>query len=389
MTPTTGSTTSIDLDKLMLDKNERSIFEREAMHWLDGTHPLITAAGFRLNDDGTYWSSATRRLFGFWQAARRATPQHSGTEQASIGGDPEFNRLHGAWMQSFEYYSDDEHESVRRDWVALIAYIDSRAALATPASTAASEQQASGSDEEALHRQIIGDTNATLQEQSATMLAQRKKIQKLEAALSGRATIPSEADERARFEAWAKPQSYWWNGQTYSDLHTQIAWEAWRAALTHRATTAGQQATSAPAANAAVQAQVDWIGLALDLEQQAKRVESQTTERAMLAAAHGLRLIGPAYSLPSVPVIKYNMMKTAYETELAGLRAKLGNQAAKPLNESAEFDKAFPPATTDMPCDEYDALVELRRQQWPVWQARANLASKAAATSADGQGGAA
>jgi hypothetical protein len=36
---------------------------------------------------------------------------------------------------------------------------------------------------------------------------------------------------------------------------------------------------------------VDCIGLALDLEVQAKRVESQTIERAMLAAANGLRII--------------------------------------------------------------------------------------------------
>jgi hypothetical protein len=37
---------------------------------------------------------------------------------------------------------------------------------------------------------------------------------------------------------------------------------------------------------------VDWLGLALDLEAQAKRVESQTVERAMLAGARGLRLMG-------------------------------------------------------------------------------------------------
>lgn len=37
---------------------------------------------------------------------------------------------------------------------------------------------------------------------------------------------------------------------------------------------------------------VDWLGLALDLEQQAKRVKSQTAERAMIAAANGLRLMG-------------------------------------------------------------------------------------------------
>lgn len=44
---------------------------------------------------------------------------------------------------------------------------------------------------------------------------------------------------------------------------------------------------------------VDCIGLALDLEKQAKTVESQTTERAMIAAAHGLRLLASA---PAVPV---------------------------------------------------------------------------------------
>lgn len=37
---------------------------------------------------------------------------------------------------------------------------------------------------------------------------------------------------------------------------------------------------------------VDWLGLAMELEAQAKRVESQTVERAMLAGAHGLRLMG-------------------------------------------------------------------------------------------------
>jgi hypothetical protein len=44
---------------------------------------------------------------------------------------------------------------------------------------------------------------------------------------------------------------------------------------------------------------VDWLGLALELEAQAKRVESQTAERAMLAAAHGLRLMGTSGVQPS------------------------------------------------------------------------------------------
>jgi hypothetical protein len=41
-------------------------------------------------------------------------------------------------------------------------------------------------------------------------------------------------------------------------------------------------------------AHVDWLGLALELEAQAKRVESQTVERAMVAGARGLRLMGAA-----------------------------------------------------------------------------------------------
>lgn len=55
-------------------------------------------------------------------------------------------------------------------------------------------------------------------------------------------------------------------------------------------------APSAPAVPAA--GGVDCIGLALDLEGRAKTVESQTTERAMLDAAHGLRLL----AAPAVPV---------------------------------------------------------------------------------------
>lgn len=42
---------------------------------------------------------------------------------------------------------------------------------------------------------------------------------------------------------------------------------------------------------------VDCIGLALELEAQAKRVESQTVERAMLAAANGLRNIEAAHGI--------------------------------------------------------------------------------------------
>lgn len=37
---------------------------------------------------------------------------------------------------------------------------------------------------------------------------------------------------------------------------------------------------------------VDWLGMALELEAQAKRVESKTAMRAMYSAARGLRLMG-------------------------------------------------------------------------------------------------
>ena len=46
---------------------------------------------------------------------------------------------------------------------------------------------------------------------------------------------------------------------------------------------------------------VDCIGLALDLEARATTVESQTTERAMRAAAHGLRLLAAAQPPERVP----------------------------------------------------------------------------------------
>lgn len=58
--------------------------------------------------------------------------------------------------------------------------------------------------------------------------------------------------------------------------------------------------TTAPAEKVADQSHVDWLGLALDLEQQAKCVESQTAERSMTAAAHGLRLMGASHN-PAAP----------------------------------------------------------------------------------------
>ena len=46
---------------------------------------------------------------------------------------------------------------------------------------------------------------------------------------------------------------------------------------------------------------VDWLGLALELEWQAKSVESGGAERAMKSGAHGLRLMGAALSAQTAP----------------------------------------------------------------------------------------
>jgi Domain of unknown function (DUF4406) len=48
---------------------------------------------------------------------------------------------------------------------------------------------------------------------------------------------------------------------------------------------------------------VDWHGLALDLESEAQRVTSQTMQRAMEAAANGLRLMGQHGAVPLHPVL--------------------------------------------------------------------------------------
>ncbi len=58
-------------------------------------------------------------------------------------------------------------------------------------------------------------------------------------------------------------------------------------------------APTAPAEPIPAPTTVDWLGLALELEAQAKRVESQTVERSMLAAAHGLRLLGRPSPAPA------------------------------------------------------------------------------------------
>jgi hypothetical protein len=64
---------------------------------------------------------------------------------------------------------------------------------------------------------------------------------------------------------------------------------------------------------------VDCIGLALDLETQEKRVMSQTTQRAMLAAAQGLRRIDAYLSTPAQTVDV-----EAVRRVIVGLRKEIG-----------------------------------------------------------------
>lgn len=66
-----------------------------------------------------------------------------------------------------------------------------------------------------------------------------------------------------------------------------------RSALTASEAPATEQA---PAGEVPVN--VDWLGLALDLDQQAKHAEKMTATRVMRAAAHGLRSMGAALSAP-------------------------------------------------------------------------------------------
>lgn len=57
----------------------------------------------------------------------------TGVSQApavSIDSDPEFQRLHGAWVGGREYFQDDENPTVQADWMAFIAHIDAKLAQA-------------------------------------------------------------------------------------------------------------------------------------------------------------------------------------------------------------------------------------------------------------------
>lgn len=81
-------------------------------------------------------------------------------------------------------------------------------------------------------------------------------------------------------------------------------------------TYSGHEPASAP---------VDWLGLALDLEAQAKRVESQTVERSMTAAAHGLRLMGAAQPPASEPTDVLTQQRDHWRKECRNLQDILRN----------------------------------------------------------------
>lgn len=109
------------------------------------------------------------------------------------------------------------------------------------------------------------------------------------------ATLAACADEIE----WLKERGDYWAGlyQQEGAAHVQTKHDLEKALANHSADLTAVEPSAA---------HVDWLGLALDLETQAKRVESQTAERAMTSAAHGLRLMGgvqpPAAMLVDGPI---------------------------------------------------------------------------------------
>lgn len=75
---------------------------------------------------------------------------------------------------------------------------------------------------------------------------------------------------------------------------------------------------------------VDWLGLALALEAQARRTKSKTAERAMFAAANGLRLMGAG-----VQSEWQNGYTAGYHTGLLDGRAEFTNPVATSPEERA------------------------------------------------------
>jgi hypothetical protein len=84
------------------------------------------------------------------------------------------------------------------------------------------------------------------------------------------------------------------------------------------------------------------------------------------------------------PKSKLVLKLREYTTGAKSARAVLIPGVVKPtqteeaVDERAEFERMFPPPTTDMHCDDYDELVSKRAEQWDVWLARASLAPVAA-----------
>lgn len=49
----------------------------------------------------------------------------SGKAESTIDNDPQFQKLHGEWISSREYFQDDSHPTVQADWKAFVTYIES------------------------------------------------------------------------------------------------------------------------------------------------------------------------------------------------------------------------------------------------------------------------
>lgn len=88
--------------------------------------------------------------------------------------------------------------------------------------------------------------NAAFKEGVNITPAERRSLERIGFAVAQPFPAPADAvpaqagmqgDERGAFEEWAMPQSHWRVGDSYSNLHTACAWEAWqaRAELAQRA----------------------------------------------------------------------------------------------------------------------------------------------------------
>jgi hypothetical protein len=144
------------------------------------------------------------------------------------------------------------------------------------------------------------------------------------------------ADERPLFEAWAEDR---WEPQeitmrhndAYLPVSLNAAWKAWQARAA--------------------------------LASQTERMQSPAVSQKDGAAVDD--------------ALSYNASLVRKDIKAAVDLASPAAATASANDERAEFDKLFPPATTDMHCDEYDALADLRTHQRSAWNAAIKFAALA------------